>query len=513
MKKLFVCMLSIICLAAFVFAGCSPDAPVQSDGAHHTVTFDSRGGTAVESQQVLDGNTVRRPETPARDGYFLNGWYTDAAASDGEWHFETDRVTSDLTLYAGWTLQSDLTPTASLVFELNDEGDGYTVTDVGEETQIVIPAEYNGLPVTSIQGHYGTGAFARTAVTIAYIPDSIEVIGQNTFHNCSDLVSVVISASSHLTAIGNNAFSGCSSLRSFYLPTGAESIGSGAFNNCGAIEQFTVAEGNAAYRSENGHLIDSATDTLIRGGHNPIVPDGVTAIAQAAFRRISGITELYIPVSVRSIGNYLIADSTITAVLFQGTEAEWNAIEKSDMWNHGNSEVTVEYSAEVPVGGSEILVVYFSATGNTESVAEYIAEAAGGTLCEIVPEVPYTAADLNYSDSACRANREQNDPDARPAIANEIDCFADYERILIGHPIWWGDAPRIIQTFRESYSFEEKTVYTFSTSGSSSGNGAYNGLRSEYPDINFAGNLHLTSSQLSSAQARVAEWLSEIGII
>lgn len=297
------------------------------------------------------------------------------------------------------------------------------------------------------------------------------------------------------------------------MPTGTESIGSGAFNNCGAIEQFTVAEGNAAYRSENGHLIDSATDTLIRGGHNPIVPDGVTAIAQAAFRRISGITELYIPVSVRSIGNYLIADSTITAVLFQGTEAEWNAIEKSDMWNHGNSEVTVEYSAEVPAGGSEILVVYFSATGNTESVAEYIAEAAGGTLCEIVPEVPYTAADLNYSDSACRANREQNDPDARPAIANEIDCFADYERILIGHPIWWGDAPRIIQTFLESYSFEEKTVYTFSTSGSSSGNGAYNGLRSEYPDINFAGNLHLTSSQLSSAQARVAEWLSEIGII
>lgn len=216
---------------------------------------------------------------------------------------------------------------------------------------------------------------------------------------------------------------------------------------------------------------------------------------------------------MRSIGNYLIADSTITTVLFQGTEAEWNAIEKSDMWNHGNSEVTVEYSAEVPAGGSEILVVYFSATGNTESVAEYIAEAAGGTLWEIVPEVPYTAADLNYSDSACRANREQNDPDARPAIANEIDCFADYERILIGHPIWWGDAPRIIQTFLESYSFEEKTVYTFSTSGSSSGNGAYNGLRSEYPDINFAGNLHLTSSQLSSAQARVAEWLSEIGII
>lgn len=216
---------------------------------------------------------------------------------------------------------------------------------------------------------------------------------------------------------------------------------------------------------------------------------------------------------MESIGDYFIADSSVTAILYAGTGAEWNAVEKTDMWNYGNRDVVVEYSAQPPEEGEDILVVYFSNTGNTERIAQIIADETGGTLWEIVPETPYTAADLNYSDSDCRANREQNDPDARPAIANEIDCFADYETILIGHPIWWGDAPRIIQTFLESYSFEEKTVYTFSTSGSSSGNGAYNGLRSEYPDINFAGNLHLTSSQLSSAQARVAEWLSEIGII
>ena len=513
MKKTIALILFVLCTTVFAFTGCSSDAPVQTDGSYHTVTFDSRGGSEVESQQVLDGNPARRPETPAREGYFLNGWFTDTEASANEWIFETDRVTSDVTLYAGWTAQSDLTPTASLVYELNDAGDGYTVTDVGEETQIVIPAEYNGLPVTAIQGQYGTGAFARTAVTTAYIPDSIEVIGQNTFNNCSALVRVVISASSALRSIGNNAFSGCASLESFYLPAGTESIGSGAFNNCGALEQFTVAEGNPAYRAENGHLIENATDTLVRAGHNAVVPESVTTIAQAAFRRTSGIDELYIPLSVRTIGDYFIADSSITAILYQGTEDEWNAIEKTDMWNYGKREVTIEYSSGVPADGNEILVVYFSATGNTEGVAEYIAAAAGGTLLEIEAETPYTDADLDYSNSNCRARQEQNNPDARPAIANEIADFAQYDTVFIGHPIWWGDAPRIIQTFLEAYSFENKTVYTFSTSGSSSGTGAYNGLRSEYPEIPFAGNLHLTSSQLSSAQTRVREWLTGIGII
>ena len=69
-----------------------------------------------------------------------------------------------------------------------------------------------------------------------------------------------------------------------------------------------------------------------------------------------------------------------------------------------------------------------------------------------------------------------------------------------------------MQTFLESHSFDGKTVYTFSTSGSSSGNGAYDGLRNNYADINFAGNLHFTSSQLSDAQERVSGWLSDIGM-
>ena len=165
------------------------------------------------------------------------------------------------------------------------------------------------------------------------------------------------------------------------------------------------------------------------------------------------------------------------------------------------------------IGQGNVLVAYFSCTGNTECIAEIIAEVTDGTLFAIVPEVPYTDADLNYNNSDSRANREQNDENARPAIANEVEDMTSYDTVFIGHPIWWGDAPRIIQAFLESYDFSGKEVYTFSTSGSSSGGGAFNGLSSEYPDIDFVENLHFTSSQLSSAQTRVESWIEELGMM
>ena len=207
-KKIIFLALAFFCALAVAFAGCAPKAQLPAEEqTYYTVTFDSRGGTAVASQQVLDGNPVLRPEVPVREGYFLNGWYTDETATENEWNFDTDRVMEDITLYAGWTSEESLESTASLVYELNEEGDGYTVTDfTGEETQLIIPAEYNGLPVTAVQGQYGTGAFARTSITSVVIPDSILEIGQNTFNNCTELVTVTISAGSSLTTIGNNAF-------------------------------------------------------------------------------------------------------------------------------------------------------------------------------------------------------------------------------------------------------------------------------------------------------------------
>ena len=120
---------------------------------------------------------------------------------------------------------------------------------------------------------------------------------------------------------------------------------------------------------------------------------------------------------------------------------------------------------QTPSGG-KILVAYFSATGNTRPVAEKVAEVTDGDLFEIVPAQPYTAADLNYN-TDCRANAEQNDPDARPAIANAVEDMERYDVVLLGYPIWWGRAPKIIHTFLETYDLSGKTIAAFCTSGGS----------------------------------------------
>lgn len=114
------------------------------------------------------------------------------------------------------------------------------------------------------------------------------------------------------------------------------------------------------------------------------------------------------------------------------------------------------------------LVIYFSATGTTKGVAEKIASITGADLYEIVPKETYTDADLNYNDSGTRATREQNDPDARPEFETiDLDIENNYSTVFLGYPIWWGQEPRIMDTFVESYDFSGITVIPFCTSGSS----------------------------------------------
>ena len=114
----------------------------------------------------------------------------------------------------------------------------------------------------------------------------------------------------------------------------------------------------------------------------------------------------------------------------------------------------------------KVLVAYFSATNNTENVADHLKDILSADLYEITPEVPYTAADLDYN-SDCRANREQNDAGARPAISGGVEDMEQYDVIFLGYPIWWGQAPKIISTFLESYDLSGKTIVPFCTSGSS----------------------------------------------
>ena len=116
---------------------------------------------------------------------------------------------------------------------------------------------------------------------------------------------------------------------------------------------------------------------------------------------------------------------------------------------------------------SKKLVAYFSASGTTKRAAEHLAKAEGADLFEIKPAVPYTSADLNWMDKKSSSSVEMSDPASRPEIAGKLANMADYDMVFIGFPIWWYVAPRIIDTFVESYDFSGKILVPFATSGGS----------------------------------------------
>lgn len=190
------------------------------------------------------------------------------------------------------------------------------------------------------------------------------------------------------------------------------------------------------------------------------------------------------------------------------TEAEK---QKTEEQTNMEMELPESISAEQQEAdvSTKTLVVYFSCTGTTELVAEYVTEILGADSYEIVPENPYTEADLAYYTNG-RADQEQNDPDVRPGISGGVENMDEYDTIILGYPIWHGQAPRIISTFLESYDFSGKTMIPFCTSHSS-------GIGSS------ASNLHTLCSESTEwldgkrfeagvSKESVQNWIGEIGI-
>lgn len=154
-----------------------------------------------------------------------------------------------------------------------------------------------------------------------------------------------------------------------------------------------------------------------------------------------------------------------------------------------------------------ILVAYFSATGTTEQVAQQAAEILGADIYEIVPEEPYTEADLAYYTGG-RADQEQDDPNARPAIAGGVEDMSQYDTVLLGYPIWHGQAPRIISTFLESYDFAGKTIIPFCTSHSSGVGSSADNLHDLCPDtVTWVEGTRFASGASSE---EIKSWLDSI---
>lgn len=180
-----------------------------------------------------------------------------------------------------------------------------------------------------------------------------------------------------------------------------------------------------------------------------------------------------------------------------GFDVEWNSesriitISSAVASSENSTEITTAVLENDPdkitnkQNNSKVLVAYFSCTGNTENVANKIAKAANADIYVIEPKQPYTDGDLDYNNNDCRANIEQNNSESRPEIANTVENMADYDIIYLGYPIWWGDCPRIINTFVEAYDFKGKRIIPFCTSGSSGIETSENTIKAAVTNANF----------------------------
>lgn len=159
---------------------------------------------------------------------------------------------------------------------------------------------------------------------------------------------------------------------------------------------------------------------------------------------------------------------------------------------------------------SKILVTYFSASGETARLAGTLAREAGADLYEIRPAQPYTAADLDWQNDQSRSSVEMRDAQSRPALAGGAPDLARYDTVFVGFPIWWYQAPRIIETFLEAGDFAGKTVIPFATSGGSGMGRTQEILQKACsPQTRWLPGKRLDSRASGSA---VRRWLRELGL-
>lgn len=170
-----------------------------------------------------------------------------------------------------------------------------------------------------------------------------------------------------------------------------------------------------------------------------------------------------------------------------------------------NNSINNEDNTVIKNNSSKILVAYFSVTNHTETLAKYASEHLDSDLFEIVPMEEYTSEDIDY-ETDCRANREQNDQSARPQIKNKIEDISIYDTIVLGYPIWWGQAPKIMYTFIESYDFNGKTILPFCTSGSSSIGSSATNLAKNALGANWLNGSRFADS---TSKETINNWLDE----
>ena len=167
----------------------------------------------------------------------------------------------------------------------------------------------------------------------------------------------------------------------------------------------------------------------------------------------------------------MILTGVMAVSLLAGCGSETDSAQENTSEETAQTEDQAETDTEDTDSGSSgnVLIVYYSATGNTEAVANYIADATGGTLFELEPAEPYTDEDLNYNDENSRVSREHEDESLQDVelVSTTVEGFDEYDTVFIGYPIWWGEAAWPVNQFVKNNDFTGKTVIPFATSASS----------------------------------------------
>ena len=239
-----------------------------------------------------------------------------------------------------------------------------------------------------------------------------------------------------------------------------------------------------------------------------------TAIERNDFlmkRTLSLLMSLVMALSLTACGgNENSSSSQVSSAAPESSAAESSASESSSE-APSSSEVSSQVQAGETASGSNVLVVYYSATGNTAEVAQYIADSTGGDLFEIQPVEPYTDDDLNWTDDNSRVNQEHEDESLRDVelVADTVGNWDQYDTVFIGYPIWWGIAAWPVDGFVEANDFSGKTVIPFCTS-SSSGLGQSGQLLAD-----MAGTGDWQEGQRfrsGASQEDVQSWVDELGL-
>ncbi len=206
-----------------------------------------------------------------------------------------------------------------------------------------------------------------------------------------------------------------------------------------------------------------------------------------------------IPLAACAVAHDVTPGSTDTA----------DATDDAGRTDHAAEKTDTPAATRAPSTSGGVLVVYFSRTGHTKPLAEYIADELDADLYEINAKVPYTDDDIRYY-TDCRADREQNDPDARPEIAGELPDVSAYDTVFLGYPIWHGQAPKIIYTYLESTGLSGKTVIPFCTSASSPIGSSASDLHALAPGAVWNEGRHFA---IGTSREVIAEWVRSTGVV